>query len=239
MMKSRFLLLISLFILYPFLSTAQLYKAEATLDSTKILIGDHLNVHLYVNVPEKERIMIPQLSQEILSEFGIDWIANGQIDTIQEENSVTYTQKVTITAFDEGNFYFPSIPIFSMDSSLIAQTESLNFQVISIQVDTMANFMDIRPIVKVPLTFKEIMPFLLFGLLVIAVIVLVIILIVKHVRKKKQPNFFLQTKTKGKPEEIALKALEDLRMKNLWQNGKIKQYYSELSTIVRVYIENR
>jgi len=99
--------------------------------------------------------------------------------------------------------------------------------------------MDIKTIVKVPLTFKEILPYLLLGLLGIAIIILVTSLIIIHIRKKKQPNFFLQTKPKGKPEEIALKALEELRMKSLWQNGKVKQYYSELSTIVRVYIEDR
>ena len=238
-MKKRFLLLISLFVFIPFLSMAQSYKAEATLDSSKIMIGDHVHVQLKVNAPTKKGIIIPQLSQDMLSEFGIDWVANGTIDTVQEDNGVTYTQVITITSFDEGNFYFPSIPIFSLDSTLLAQTNPLNFQVISMQVDTTANFKDIMPIVNVPLTFKEILPYLLLGLLAVAVMILVVNLIIKYGRKKKQPNIFLQTKPKGKPEEIALKALEDLRMRSLWQNGKVKQYYSELSTIVRIYIEDR
>jgi hypothetical protein len=238
-MKKRFLLLITLFILFPFLSIAQSYKAEATLDSSRIMIGDHLHVQLKVDASSKNGIIIPQLSQEMLSELGIDLVAHGTVDTVLKENGVTYTQVITVTAFDEGNFYFPSIPIFSLDSNLLTQTDPLNFQVISMQVDTTANFKDIMPIVKVPLTFKEILPYLLLGLLTIAVIVLITILIIKYVGKKKQPNIFLQTKPKGKPEEIALKALEDLRMRSLWQNGKVKQYYSELSTIVRVYIEDR
>ena len=35
------------------------------------------------------------------------------------------------------------------------------------------------------------------------------------------------------------KQLEKLKQAQLWQNGKIKAYYSDLSDILRLYIENR
>ena len=41
------------------------------------------------------------------------------------------------------------------------------------------------------------------------------------------------------PEEIALADLDKLRTKKLWQAGKIKEYQSELTHIVRAYIEAR
>ncbi len=238
-MNCRFLLLINLFIFSTFFSMAQSYRAEASLDTNKIMIGDHLNVRLQVNVSPKVGVIIPQLTPEILSEYGIDRIASGSVDTIQDANSITYQQTITITAFDEGTLYFPSIPILSIDSMLLSRTDSLAFQVLSLPVDTTTDFMDIKPIERVPLTFKEVLPFILLGLLGIVVIILIVIFILTFIKKKNRPTLFLQAKPKGKPEEIALRALEELRLRCLWQNGKVKQYYSELSTIIRVYIEDR
>ena len=39
------------------------------------------------------------------------------------------------------------------------------------------------------------------------------------------------------PEERALQALEELRNSHLWQNGKVKEYHTELTDIVRRFIE--
>ena len=41
------------------------------------------------------------------------------------------------------------------------------------------------------------------------------------------------------PHVIAIKALEELRNRKLWQNGKHKLYYSTLTEILRLYIEGR
>ena len=38
---------------------------------------------------------------------------------------------------------------------------------------------------------------------------------------------------------LALQKLEELKGKKLWQNDQLKEYYSNLSFIVREYIENR
>lgn len=39
------------------------------------------------------------------------------------------------------------------------------------------------------------------------------------------------------PEQRALQRLEELRMSQLWKSGKIKEYYTELTDILRVFIE--
>ena len=41
------------------------------------------------------------------------------------------------------------------------------------------------------------------------------------------------------PHVIAIKALDELRNRKLWQNGKHKLYYSTLTEILRLYIEGR
>ena len=41
------------------------------------------------------------------------------------------------------------------------------------------------------------------------------------------------------PHIQALEALEELKKEKLWQSGKVKEYHSILTEIVRIYIEDR
>ena len=130
--------------------------------------------------------------------------------------------------------------MLSPDSQLLAQSQALPFLVNTIAVDTTAAIRDIKGIAKVPLTFKEVLPYLLISIAVVAVIALLIWFIVKHERKNKpQKKVVKKAKPKEKPHITALKELEKLKIKKLWQNGQVKQYYSELTDILRTYIDGR
>lgn len=236
-MKRKLLLFVSAFFLFPSFLFSQEYNAKTTADSTSILIGDYLNVNLTVKAPAGEFVIIPQINSKILEESGLDWISTTPVDTTIENMHAFYKQTITVTSFDEGSFVFPSIPIFNLDTLLLAQTEPLLFEVSTIPVDTTAAFMDIKQPVRVPLTFKEVIPYVLLalgGLLLVAILVL---LILKY-RKKQKPQKVI-VKPSVKPEVAALAALEKLRQKKLWEEGKVKLYYSELTEIVRTYIDAR
>lgn len=218
-------------------SWAQNCQADAKLDSTHILIGDHLNVRLSVTAPANLPILIPQLKENMLD--SMEWIANSPIDTIKNGAQNTYRQTITITAFDSGTFVFPPLPILSADSSLLAQTQPLSFEVATVAVDTTAAIRDIKQPVRVLITFRELVPYILMGLAIAAIVALLVFLFMKYGRKKHVKKVVAKPKPKIKPHILALTALEELRTKKLWQEGKVKPYYSELTDIVREYIDNR
>jgi hypothetical protein len=58
-------------------------------------------------------------------------------------------------------------------------------------------------------------------------------------RRKGEPIFVLRPSVKYQPHERALMDLEKLRVKKLWQAGKTKEYHTELTDILRRYIEDR
>lgn len=238
-MKRKLLLIVVLVGLFPSFFVAQSYQATAKLDSAHILIGDYLNVHLSVNVPIGESVKIPQIGKEMLDSLGIDFIGKSKIDTVTAENRTIFNQTITITAFDSGSYYFPAIPIFGHDTTLLTQTSPLFFEVNTIPVDTTAAFRDIKQPVRVPLTFKEILPFILITLAVAAIFAFIIYLIVRYKKKQKPQKTVVRPKPVIRPEITALKALERLKQKKLWEAGKIKLYYSELTEILRTYLEGR
>ena len=79
------------------------------------------------------------------------------------------------------------------------------------------------------------LPWILLGLGAILLILFIAWYIVK--RKKQQPILQFKPKIVLLPHETALQELEKLRIKKLWQSGKIKEYHSELTEILRKYIE--
>ena len=238
-MKRIFGLIILLLITYN-LSLAQEYRAAAVLDSNSILIGDQIHVDFTLTMPQNGIVIFPALTQESLNNYGIDLVSSGAIDTTLSGQSVSYHQQWTITAFDSGAYIFPGIAVLSPDSQLLAQSQPLPFFVNTVVVDTTAAIRDIKGIARVPLTFKEILPYLLIGLAAAAVLALLVWFILKHERKNKpQKKVVKKAKPKEKPDITALRELEKLKIRKLWQNGQIKQYYSELTDIVRTYIDGR
>lgn len=217
------------------ISTAQEYQIITTLDSSEILIGDPIHVKMSVKFPEKEKVIIPQFHRNISDT--IVWIENTAFDTLRQNGYVTLNQIITITSFDEGNFYFPPLPLFDGDSvNLLAYSQALPFTVTTIPVDTTAAIRDIKPIEKVPITFKELLPYLFIGIGSLLIIFLIVLLIIKLKKKKHPRKQNIVSKPKIKADVAALQALDKLWNKKLWQEGMLKAYYSELSDIIRTYL---
>lgn len=246
-MKLKLIVVFVILGMIPHLISGQSYKATATLDSTSILIGDYLNVHLEVAVPKGITILFPKINTPFFTALNspIEWIESSKIDTSLKGDLQLLKQTITITAFDSGRYTFPSIPILSSDSLLLTMTDSLFFQVTTIPVDTTAAYKDIKGNVKVPFTLHEFWLYIKkYGLLILLIAILIgfsIYFTIKWMNKKKKganPNIKKQ-KPKEKPHLIALRDLDHLKKKKLWEQGKVKEYYSELTDIIRIYLENR
>ena len=229
------------------LATAQEYSAKAKLDSAHILIGDYLNVRLEVTAPKGKPVFIPVLTDKILQDADVpfDWIANSDVDTIVNNDYYVLKQTITITAFDSGSYVFPAIPVFDADSQLVAHTNPLHFEVTTVSVDTTAAFKDIKNISKINFTFHEMWMyvkkyslFMLVGLLVIGLIFYAVWRYMKN-KQTQKPLPLEKPKPKIKPHITALKELEKLRQKKLCEQGKIKEYYTELTDIIRIYIDGQ
>jgi hypothetical protein len=95
---------------------------------------------------------------------------------------------------------------------------------------------DVKPPIEYPVTFAEAAPYVFGGLLIVALIVFLIYFL--HQRNKNKPLFF-RPKPKEPPHIIALRDLKKLKDEKMWQQGKTKEFYTRISEIVRVYIEDR
>jgi hypothetical protein len=105
-----------------------------------------------------------------------------------------------------------------------------------IPVELEADIKDIKEPYDVPFNWKKWVKWFLIALLVIGLIIGAVLLWEKY-RKKPEQVQVARPKPKRPAHEIALEKLEALRQKKLWQNDKVKEFYIELSDIIREYIE--
>ncbi len=216
---------------------AQTHSSYAKVDTTHILIGDHLKLQLSLTTDFQTKALFPLLTDTCIQGFEI--IKQNSIQSDTHENKINFHQDIILTSFDSGVYTIPSFQFYNNDSVLLSQTSPIQITVHTLAVDTASSLIKgIKPPLKAPITLKEILYYLSISLLVIASVALIVFLFLR-IHKKKP----ILPKAKEKPalpaHVIALQALEELRLKRLWQQGEIKAYYSELTDILRMYLENR
>jgi hypothetical protein len=198
------------------------FAQTATMDTNAILIGEQINFTISNSIANTN---VWPTYDEFLVE-GIEIIKQGKLDT---SNSII-SQNFIITAWDTGSYYIPSI-LFSESS----KTEGLLLNVQTISLEEGAEFKDIKQPMQAPIGWSDIWPWLL----AIITIALIVYLLKKYVFNKKEEVITVKPKAIIPADITALKQLNTLEKDQLWQAGKIKEYHTELSEIIRRYTENR
>lgn len=211
-------------------------KVKSRLDTTSILVGSQTNVRLSVECDENTKVLWPEIGDTLRIE--IEVLEKSPVDTIALDNDrVSYKQVLKITSFDSGYYAVPPFR-FVIDPDGIQQeleTMAHLLEVHTIQVDTTQAFKDIAPIHEVPISFVEVVPWLLIGIAVVALIIFINILFKR--RKSNEGQITVRRKPQIPPYKQALDDLDALKEKQLWQNGDLKGYYQGITDIFRFYLE--
>ena len=227
------------------LGFAQQVEVSAKLDTASMLIGDHVGMKLQFTGPANARVIWPFIPDTILGSIQV--IGRGKVDTVTTTGAasavktLTLTQEINLTCYDSGFYPIPGIAFnyrIPPDTTLLSLNSSLLTLIVhTVKVDTTQAIKPIKGPMKVPITFKEMLPWILLALAVAALVAAGIWYWRR--RKKNQPIFTLKPRVQLLPHEVALTEMEKLRIKKLWQSGRVKEYHSELTEILRRYIEER
>ncbi|MCG1035182.1 BatD family protein [Polaribacter sargassicola] len=204
------------------ISFAQEPMVKAEIDTTNIRIGEQFN--LKISVDETKNVILPKLQLQ-----GLEIIDSTKVDTVK--NSLI--RKYILTGFDSGAFYIPQQQIFIKNQAYL--TDSLLVNVATVAVDTTkVKKFPIKSIKAEPYTFDDFKIYIYILLAALAIIGFWIYWFVIRKRKEVEDE---PTYRALPPYEEAIFRLNELDEKLLWQNNKVKEYYSELTEIVRGYIE--
>ncbi|HYX06724.1 MAG TPA: hypothetical protein VE912_08315 [Bacteroidales bacterium] len=226
-----------LLVVLPFRLAAQSVTLDARLDTTQMLIGDQIHLNLLAKQSPGTQVGFPVLADTLTQH--VEVLSGTPMDTTrQADGSFLLHQQYLITSFDSGRHTIPALPFtVSINGNTdTAYTSPVELMVHTMPVDTTKVIKDVKAPLAAPLTLAELWPYIL-GAVILALVIWFIIRVIRQ-RKKKEPIM-----ARRKPAEpahvIALRELENLAAEKLWQNGKVKEYYIKLTTIIRYYIEGR
>jgi hypothetical protein len=241
-MTARWKYIIMLFIFAGLSGTmhGQYTGANARLEKDNIQLGDQVNLELTLTVPAGSLVQWPMLFDTLTR--NVEIVRKSGLDTVtSDKERFTLKQELIITSFDSGSYIIPSIPFkYSRKGDTLTyftETLPVNLNVQTIKTDPSKDIKPIKPPLKAPVTFRELLPWIGLVLLILAIAAFAYYYF--KMRKQKAPVATTRLKASIPPFEAAIEALESLRLKKLWQAGKVKEYYSEMTDIVREYIELR
>lgn len=222
-MRKFFILIFTLFI-YVF-SFSQ--STIPNLNNTRFTIGDKI-VYSFSLPIEKFNEMGGYLPTEVKDSLEI---IGQTIDTIDKQGKKYLDVKYFLTSFVAGKHKI-------INSNGIG----LDFEVIPFPIDTLKiEIKDIKANAKEPFTIGEILPIIIWVLIAIFLFIggYFGFKLWKKYRKVKIKEIFVKPKPKLPADILALNSLEELRLKRLVENGRLKEFYSEISEILRQYLYNR
>ena len=235
----RILTLISALFLLLVIASAQEVTVTSAPDTTAILIGDQTVFPVSAVIPAGTVAGLSEAGDTLAGKIVI--LRRSPRDSAAgPEGKIIISDRYLITAFDSGTYNIPPFyaEVASGDTLLRYYSENSSLRVMRPDVtppDSTDVIFDIIPPRRAPVTFAEIVPWL-----VIALVAAVLLYLLARFLPRNPLRRFVRPVPPPEPAHvIALRELSVLRSEELWQKGEIKEYYSRLSDILRRYIDNR
>lgn len=218
---------------------------EALQKRDSVLIGDQFRYGFHMRrLPSDISIALPDLTKGFMQGDSVEVVRPWTADTLKvyggkkapESRDIDFS--VVITSFEEGRYHLPPLSVVKeypngdRDTSVF---ESRDLEVFTMPVDTATYVIhDIKGQIKYPVTFEEVLPYILALLALILLAVLIRAFVISRRRKGSGESV-----SNDPPYIIALRELEKYRSDKYWAPERQKAFYSGVTGALREYIDAR
>ena len=220
------LLLVSFFILN--FSFAQ--EIMPKLDRKTIKVGEPIQYEIKIDFKKGDKIVFPTISDSL--NYHIE-VLDQKIDTVKTEGKSEIVQQLELTGFEAGKFTIPSFIIQKNDKDLT--TKQLEIEIQDVEVDTTKNaIFPIKPVMEEEYSIRDYWnKYWLYGIIAFILFIIAAVLLILYIRAKSKLSGDKLYKTPYDEAKASLKALD---AKKYLKRGEQKEYYTQLSFIVRRYL---
>ncbi len=217
-----------------------------------ILIADQLRYSVRLEgLKEGDTFALPDISSmsgdtlTVLGTWQLDTLVRGRVVHPRNANAARKALAkgfdldagIVIAPFEEGTYSLPDIPVLRTRDG---KTDTLIFKGVEMEVKTMpvdtATFEihDIKGQIQYPVTFAEVLPWLLGGLGFAALTALLVWLGVRASKRRKEA-----LRPKDPAYIVALRELDKYRSDKYWAPEKQKAFYSGITDALKYYMDER
>ncbi len=217
----------AMFCIITFSASAQVTSA---VDSTSIRIGAQVTYNITVETDSSNLVVFPEAKN-----FGaLEIIKSYPIDTLKNDAKFSLIKKYGVTQFDSGTYTLPRQKLIIGDRTVF--TDSIQIEVRNIAIDTTKQKLyDIKPIIEVDKTGSNWWLYLLIAIVCIAAIGALLWWFIW----REKPLTEDQKIALLPPYDRAKLALKKLDESDYLQHEELKDYYSELTLIIRKYLDEK
>lgn len=216
----------------------------ARIEPDSVMIGDRFD---YVIEVEKDLVQVvgfPVFEPDAGNRF-FELIEELPVDTLlREGRRMKLSKRYRLAAFEEGRHDLGPAEILYADKNIVdtlRTAERMVLDVRTFEIDsTSHSIFDLKGQRTLPFRMGEISGYLAWSLPGLLLLAAAIYALLRYLKKRGATLGGLFAPAPPLPPHVeAIRALEELHHRKLWQNNRHKQYYSGLTDILRTYISRR
>jgi hypothetical protein len=226
-----------LFVLLLGMKTHAQTLIEVKLDTADILIGEQTTLHLTITTDIGKQVYCPLPAENLMP--GVEILTPlSEPDSTIVDNKLTIKQDIRVTSFDSLLYLLPPFMVIDQTDTVYSNQVALKVSTVPVNVDAPDEFFDIKDVWKPPFVLADYYP-LIFGILIALVVLFLIWYVVKRLRSKKSLVPFRKIEPELPPYDEAIRELDKIKQQKLWQHGRSKEYYTQVTDTLRHYMWRR
>lgn len=219
---------------------------KAKLDSATVLMGTLTTLHVTVEQPAAVKGYFPVFRNAIEKGYtgvcgdSVELRAPVKIDTVAANNSLTINYEVPVQSFDSGFYKLPELEFIAGVDTFRSNSVALKvYPVAKVTAETpIADYANVADPENSSI-FDSLPDWMVNYWWILLIILAIIAVAIWLWRRYRTTGAILPKKPEPTPYESAISALRALKEKKLWENGMEKEYFTELTDVLRTYLYRR
>ena len=210
---------------------------SASIDSTTLMLGDQTDLHLQVTHDATEKVQMPVFGETL--QTGIEIVDRTIVDSLTlPDGRVQLNQYLTLTSFKDSLFSIDPIAVVRGEDTFWTEPLALNvFQ--PFEVDSTLAITDIKDIERAPIWWWGIIRWILLAIGVGGLAIGGWYAWQWYQKNRKPEEEEINPELLRPADEVALEKLDAIKAQKIWKDGKVKEYQTDLTDVVREYIGRR
>ena len=210
------------------------------LEPTKILIGEQTTLSVSVVAPMDREVRLALPADTLVSGVEILGVATGDTTMISDRlRQIVY--EVTLTSFDSASYTLDHIAALVADQPVEAQDQPiLMVGTVPVDLEHPDEIRDIKPQWLADFVLWDYLYYVALFYALMSLIALLFVTIAYFIGRQKKERAAVSaevTEPLRDPYEEAVEELAKLKDEKLWESDQVKEYYTEMSDILRRYLK--
>lgn len=224
---------------------AQTPQVSASIEPLTIPIGAPAQLTIVAEFAEGTSCALVPVADTISA--NIEVLGHVSADTLSDNGITQIVRKYIVSAYDTGLFYVPKVDVVRLADGQTIAAENLTLNVVNpyqqMQRDPQSNVLyvgGLRDAHDAPFMLSELLQYWPYavGLLLLAAAIVAGIFAYRRY-KRRNDGADVPTAPALPCDVAALNELQRIREEELWKKSQTKQYYTELTDVLRRYISDR